>query len=89
MTKKISKKDIRQTVEGAVSQALTAFEITVPSARTKKAIEKATKKLSSEVKRELKKKNKAAKTKAPVASEKKDAEKKNGKRVKVEALVVG
>jgi len=80
MTKKISKKDIRQTVEGAVSQALTALEITVPSKRTKKAIEKATKKLSSEVKRELKKKDKA-KTKAPVASDKK-----NGKRVKVESL---
>jgi hypothetical protein len=79
MTKKISKKDIRQTVEGAVSQALTALEITVPSKRTKKAIEKATKKLSSEVKRELKKKNKAE-TKAPVAI------KKNGKRVKVEGL---
>jgi hypothetical protein len=84
MTKKISKKDIRQTVEGAVSQALTALQITVPSKRTKKAIEKATKKLSSEVKRELKKKDKAQ-LKAPVASEKK----KNGKRVKVESVVVG
>jgi len=84
MTKKISKKDIRQTVEGAVSQALSALEITVPSKRTRKAIEKATRKLSSEVKRELKKKSKAAepKAKAPVASDKK-----NGKRVKVESVV--
>lgn len=81
MTKKISTKEIRHTVEGAVNQALSALEITAPSKRTRKAIEKVSKKLSGEMKRELKKKRKTEE-KTPRA-----LEKKNGKRVKVESVV--
>jgi hypothetical protein len=84
-TKKISKKEIRHTVEGAVSQALSALQITVPSKRTRKAIERASKKLSSEVKRELKKKQKTE-VKTPRA---KEVKAKNGKRVKVVESIVG
>jgi hypothetical protein len=81
MTKKISKKEIRHTVEGAVNQALSALEISAPSKRTKKVIGKISKKLSGEVKRELKKKNKGEAKATPRAAEK------NGKRVKVEGIV--
>jgi hypothetical protein len=60
LMKKISKKEIKNTVEGAMTQALSEFEISAPSKKTKKAITKATKKVSDEVKRELKKQKKKA-----------------------------
>jgi hypothetical protein len=54
--KKISKKEIRDKVTVAMTQALTSFEIAEPSKKTRRTIDKVSKKLSTDIKRDLKKK---------------------------------
>jgi hypothetical protein len=56
---KISKKDIQATVKNIIEQALSTYEISSPSAKTKKFVKNVSKKFSSRLKREVKKKYKA------------------------------
>ena len=81
--KKVSKKYIRAKVEGAVHQAIEELELSPASKKTKKLVNKASKKISGQLKsdfkvvskkadkiaRSLKKKEKRAKKKAEESSE--------------------
>ncbi|HEX5171963.1 MAG TPA: hypothetical protein VFW11_22445 [Cyclobacteriaceae bacterium] len=82
--KKISKKEIRHKVEDAMNLALQQLEASPTSKKTKKLVEKASKKISSQLKQDLKKLSKKAE-KAIKASDKQPKSKKkadvNGKQV--------
>ena len=56
---KISKKDIQATVKNIIEQALSTYEISSPSSKTKKFVKDVSKKFSSRLKREVRKKFKA------------------------------
>lgn len=75
--KKISKKQIRQTVEEAMNEILEIVEITDPSKRTKKVLAKAFEMLVDQIKDELKKK-----AKHEAKAEKKAEKGKKSKKVK-------
>jgi RNase P subunit RPR2 len=63
MTKKISKKEIQDVLHDAINTALTKLEISAPSKKTMKLLDRISKKISVRVKREIKRKaNHAAKT---------------------------
>ena len=78
MTKKISKKEIQDVLQEAITTALNKLEISAPSKKTKKLLDRISKKVSVRVKREIKRKNNATtkatkaagtkKTKAPKAA---------------------
>lgn len=68
MTKKISKKEIQDVLHEAISTALNKLEISAPSKKTKKLLDRISKKVSVRVKREIKRKNNAT---AKVATTKK------------------
>ncbi len=73
--KTVNKKDIRATVESALTQVVTgSLEIEKPSKKTSKLIHKTSKKISkelkSELKKQLKKMIKAGKPVAPKADRK-------------------
>lgn len=70
MTKKISKKEIQDVLHEAISTALNKLEISAPSKKTKKLLDRISKKVSDRVKREIKRKNNAA-TKAAATTTKK------------------
>jgi hypothetical protein len=55
MKSAISKKQIRSTIEVAMTQALSSLAVSTPSKKTKKAIHRISRKLSSELKPLLKK----------------------------------
>ncbi|MCD9019093.1 hypothetical protein [Parachryseolinea silvisoli] len=59
MTKKISKKEIQDVLHEAISTALNKLEISAPSKKTKKLLDRISKKVSVRVKREIKRKNNA------------------------------
>lgn len=71
MTKKISKKEIQDVLQDAITQALNKLEIAAPSKKTKKLLDRISKKVSVRVKREIKRKNNNAVTKAAAAGTKK------------------
>ena len=56
--KKIKKKEIVHTVEKAIGTALEKLDITDPSKKTEKLLEKVSKEFSGQLKKEVKKKNK-------------------------------
>jgi DNA-binding protein Fis len=56
--KKLQKKEIRATVESAMTQALSTLQIQEPSKKTKKVLHKVSKTVLSEVKRVLDKRSK-------------------------------
>ena len=56
MEKKISKKDIKNVVETALSQALTKLEIAEPSKKTKKFADSLSRKFAVQLKHDVKKK---------------------------------
>lgn len=72
MTKKISKKEIQDVLHEAISTALNKLEISAPSKKTKKLLDRISKKVSVRVKREIKRKNNAI-TKAAIATSTKKA----------------
>lgn len=78
---KMSKKDIQLTVKNIIGQALTSYEISAPSAKTKKLMKNVSKKVSSRIKKEMKKKFKEDR-RAEVR-----LEKKNGKVKKIASVV--
>lgn len=55
---KISKKDIQAIVKNIIEQALSTYEISSPSSKTKNFIKDVSKKFSSLIKKEVKKKYK-------------------------------
>lgn len=83
--KKISKKEIRTTVEGAVNLAIEQLEASPASKKTQRLVKKASKKISGRLKTELKKiSKKAEKTIKALEAKEKKAKKKaaqNGKQL--------
>lgn len=75
MTKKISKKEIQDVLHEAISTALNKLEISAPSKKTKKLLDRISKKMSVSVKREMKRKNNAAAKAATTATKKAKAPK--------------
>lgn len=61
MKAKISKKEIRNTVEHAMGEAMEKLEIKTPSRKTKKAIGKVSQKIRKDLKKQARKTSKKAK----------------------------
>lgn len=78
--KKTTKKEIQHTIENAMNQALSTLKIAEPTKKTRKAIDKASKKITTEVKRALKKQTKK------LARNTKASAKKKGKSVAKELV---
>lgn len=74
---KESKKVIRQTIEETFNQAMLIFDLIEPSKKTRRLIAEASKKISEQVKLDLKKKFKEVKLAEPV---KKNVKKKSNVR---------
>jgi hypothetical protein len=55
---KISKKDIQANVKNIIEQALATYEISSPSSKTRKLVKDVSKKFSTQIKKEVKKKYK-------------------------------
>lgn len=73
--KGISKKEIRSKIQDSVNQAIVQIEKEGPSKRTKKVVRKASKKIASKIKRDLKAvKSKKSKSKKKLDGEKVKAE---------------
>lgn len=70
--KKISKKDIQNTIENSLNVAIERLHIAEPSKNIKKVLKKATLKISAEVRIELKKLNKKLEKQQKALSKKKD-----------------
>jgi hypothetical protein len=75
MTKKISKKEIQDVLHEAISTALNKLEISAPSKKTKKLLDRISKKVTVRVKREIKRKNNATAKAATTATKKAKAPK--------------
>lgn len=71
---KLTKKEMRQSIEDAIRQTLLKFELSIPSKKTQKLLENSSRKITEQIKSELKKKSK--KTEKPVKSSAKKAAKK-------------
>ncbi len=54
---KISKKDIKVSLQSAIEQTLTEYGISEPSAKTKRMVKAVSKRVSKRIKTELKKSN--------------------------------
>ena len=68
---KLTKKEIRLSIEDAIRQSLQKFEISIPSKKTQKLLENSSRRIAEQIKDELKKKsNKAAKIKPAKISKK-------------------
>lgn len=74
--KKISKKEIQDKVEDAVNVALQQFDAPIASKKTKRLVEKASKKISSQLKHDLKKLSKKAEKMAKASDKKVKSKKK-------------
>jgi hypothetical protein len=71
---KLTKKEIRLSIEDAIKQSLQKFEISIPSKKTQKLLENSSRRIAEQIKDELKKKlNKAAKKVKPAKMSKKQA----------------
>ncbi len=71
---KLTKKEIRLSIEDAIRQSLQKFEISIPSKKTQRLLENSSKRIADQIKDELKKKiNKAAKKIKPSKMGKKQA----------------
>jgi hypothetical protein len=55
---KITKKEMRQSLEDAIRQTLLKFELSIPSKKTQKLLESSSRKIAEQIKSELKKKSK-------------------------------
>lgn len=80
--KKITKKEIREKVVGAVNQAVEQLEVVPTSKKTKKLVSKTSKKISSQLKQDLKKITRKAEKASKLAAKQTKAKKKvalNGK----------
>ena len=73
---KISKKDIQATVKNIIEQALSTYEISSPSIKTKKFVKDVSRKFSNRLKSEVRKKFKADRKAAEHQSRKNDKVKK-------------
>ena len=69
---KISKKDIQNTIENSLNVAIERLHIAEPSKNIKKALKRATQKISAEVKSELKKLNRKREKEQKTLSKKKN-----------------
>ena len=77
---KISKKDIQLNVKNIIEQALTSYDISAPSSKTKKLVKDVSKKFSSRIKKEVKRKFKENRKAEALLK------KKNGKVKKIAAV---
>jgi hypothetical protein len=80
---KISKKDIQNTIENSLNVAIERLHIAEPSKNIRKALKKATQRISAEVKSELKKINKKM-----AKQQKTSSKKKNQKAVRQEVELI-
>ena len=58
---KLTKKEMRQSIEDAIRQTLLKFELSIPSKKTQKLLESSSRKVAEQIKSELKKKSKETK----------------------------
>jgi hypothetical protein len=58
---KLTKKEMRQSIEDAIRQTLLKFELSIPSKKTQKLLESSSRKIAEQIKSELKKKSKEIK----------------------------
>jgi hypothetical protein len=84
---KISKTEIRQKVEDAMTLALAQLELAPSSKKTKKLVAKASKKISGQLRHDIKKQaKKSTKTTASTAAKKKKTSKKKAElNIQIEA----